>query len=220
VARGEWLRFVLLCAGFWSVVLAFRCRARRRSDRARLVAGLALGALLAHLGWALLHPGVVAADPLLLADPSRGHAVLFVPLGIVLAALPRHARARRARFLAESLRALLPGLALARIGCLAAGCCAGAVAHEAALLLAVAWLLRRVPPGLGPGLALGGLGAARLLVEPWRTPAPLEPVLPAWLLAAGWLSTGLWLVAAWASRAHRDGSAGARPAGPVLGSAP
>jgi hypothetical protein len=220
VPHGEWLRFVLLCAGFWSVVLVFRGRARRRGDGVRLLAGLTLGAFLAHLGWALLHPGVVAADPLLLVDPSRGHSVLFVPLGIVLAALPGPGPAGRAPFLSESLGALLPGLALARLGCLAAGCCTGAVVHEAALLLAVAPVLRCAPLRLRPGLALAGLGAARLLVEPWRARAALEPVVPAWLLAAAWLAAGLWLLAAWGPRARSDRSAGARPAGPVFGSAP
>jgi hypothetical protein len=216
VPCGECLRFALLCAAFWSVVLVFRRVARRPCGGARLVAGLALGALLAHLGWALLHPGVVAADPLLLVDPFRGHAVLFVPLGIVLAALPRLTPSGRGRFLSESLHALLPGLALARLGCLPVGCCTGAVVHETALLLAVAGLLRRAPLRHRSGLALVGIGAARLLVEPWRGRAALEPLVPLWLVAAAWLTAGVGLLAATRS----DSSAGARPAGPVLGSAP
>jgi hypothetical protein len=215
VARGEWLRLGLLCGAFWSVVLAFAAPVRSRGEGLRLLVGLAAGALLAHLGWALLHPGLVVAEPSVLTDLGRGHAVLFVPLGLVLAAPPGRRPAERERFLAAALSALLPGLAAARLGCLAAGCCGGrgAVASEAALLLAVGGLLRRAHPACQPGLALGGIGAARLVVEPWRAPAPLAPLVPAWLLAAGWLAAGLWLLAR-----RVPGARSPRPADPVLGS--
>jgi hypothetical protein len=217
VARGEWLRLGLLCGAFWSVVFGFAARGHGRAAGLRLLAGLAAGALLAHLGWALLHPGLVVAEPGLLADVGRGHAVLFVPFGLLLAAPRRRRPAERTRFLAAALPALLPGLAVARLGCLAAGCCGGrgAVASEALLLLAVGGLLPRLRPARRAGLALGGIGAARLLVEPWRTPAPFAPLVPVWLLAAGWLAAGLSLLV---RRAH--GARSPRPADPVLGSAP
>jgi prolipoprotein diacylglyceryltransferase len=131
-----------------------------------------------------------------------------VPLGALVAA-PRRA-AERASFLAASLGALPLALAVARLGCLAAGCCLGEPAelpwslrdaagtprhptalYEAAggagLQLALSWLA----PSARAGAALAGIGALRLAAEPLRAAPPLgAPAFdPRWL-AAFWLGFG------------------------------
>jgi hypothetical protein len=135
--------------------------------------------------------------------------VLFVPLGVLCAA-PRARRARR-DYLAAALGALPLAFAVARLGCLAAGCCPGtasalpwslpdgrgARAHPVAAYDALGsaslhLALRSVRLALRAGLALAGFGALRLALEPLRAPPPLgAPCLsPAWL-AALWLAAGL-----------------------------
>ena len=158
-------------------------------------AGLALGALLARAGWALLALPCAAAPGALL-DPGAGFSALFVPLGLLL-------RAREP----EAFAALPLALAVARLGCLAAGCCHGAAGEPLPLLeiaasLAVHAAAARLPRGQVMPAVLGGLGLARLLVEPWRAPSPLGPPrLPPAALAAAWLAAG----AALSIRSARSG---------------
>jgi prolipoprotein diacylglyceryltransferase len=198
---GALLQAVALSAAFWTALhLALREPGGRR-HAARVAGGLALGALLAHLGWAALHAAALAAAPGAWLDPTRGFCVLLVPFGPLLAA-PR-APARRA-FLDAALGALPLAFALARLGCLAAGCCTGAATalpwaipgadglarhpapvYEAGLCAALHLALRALPRGARAAAALVGLGLARLAVQPLRAPPALgEPALdPRWLAA-------------------------------------
>ena len=141
----------------------------RGTRPSRFVAGLALGAACAHAGWALLHLDEVRAHPWALLDPTTGFAVLFVPLG--LAALERSAAA---------FAALPLALAVARLGCLAAGCCHGPAGEPTPLaevtgLVALHFAVRRLPScGILPAV-LVGFGLLRLVLEPWRAQPPLGP---------------------------------------------
>jgi hypothetical protein len=112
---------------------------------------------------------------------------------------------------------------VARLGCLAAGCCAGAAtpgwaaragappAHPVALyeiagLAALHGIVTRVGTGRVMPLALVGIGALRLAVEPFRAPPLGPPLVPSWLLAACWCAAG-----AIAHAASRSSSARAAP---------
>jgi len=223
-------QLVALAAAFAAALaLARRARPEGVSD-ARLALGLAAGAACAHLGWAVLHAPAVARAPAALLDPTAGFCALFVPLGVLLAAPA--ARARRAAYLRALVPALPLALAAARLGCVAAGCCAGVAwgvpgsesagatlglarhpvaLYEAAGLVALHALLRRAPAGARAGLALVGLGGVRLAVEPFRAPPPLGAplVAPGWL-AAAWLAAG----AALATRATPGARRCPRTGGP------
>jgi hypothetical protein len=203
----------LLVAAFALALGLARARSAGAVATSRLAAGLVLGALCAHLGWALLHLPAVAALPLALLDPTRGFCALFVPLGVALAA-PRP-RVLRDAYLDASLPALPLALALARLGCLLAGCCHGVASdgplalalgpggapvhatplYECAALVALHALLARAPRRARAGLALAGLGAVRLAVEPLRAAPPLgEPLLPTAGLALGLVASGVALL--------------------------
>jgi Prolipoprotein diacylglyceryl transferase len=206
-----------LSASFW---LAFALARRAEASALRVAASLVLGAAAAHLGWAALHPGAVAQAPGALLDPTRGFCALFVPLGPLVAA-PRRG-AERVRFLAAVLGALPVALAVARLGCIAAGCCLGApvdlpwsapdragtprhpaALYDAAGCAALQVALRGLRRELRAGSALAGLGALRFATEPFRVPPPLgEPALdPRWL-AALWIGFGT----ASAARSRRLGA--------------
>jgi hypothetical protein len=147
---------VALCAAFWASVWRFD---GAHASGLRLVVGLALGALLARAG-----------------------GLLFVPAGLLLAA-PLAAR-ERTTFLSAALPTLPLAFAMAKLGCVATGCCAAAgveVFGFAALGVAV----RASPRRVGAGLALAGIGALRLATLPLRPEAILS-VLPALL----WLALG------------------------------
>jgi len=204
---GALAQALFLGAAFWLAV-ALAQRASGGAFARRIVLGLLLGAAFAHAGWAALHAGAVGSAPGALLDPTRGFCVLFVPCGL-LAAAPR-GRESRKRFLAATLGSLLLPLAVARLGCLAAGCCLGALsdlpwsiadlagtrrhpaaAYDAAGCAALHLALRRLPGELRAAAALAGLGALRLVTEPLRAPPPLgDPAVdPRWL-AALWIGLG------------------------------
>jgi hypothetical protein len=206
-ATGAWpLRTLLLWAAFWVAVAAYRGPAR---DGTRFVAGLLLGAVLAHVGWCLLHLGRVMAEPARLLDPRSGQSLLFVPLGplVLTGRGPRGARR-----VAASFRALPFALATARLGCWAAGCCAGrpmagvgwmsatgAARHPTVLyeiagwLLLGAWLARRSTRTVVLAFPVG-LGLLRLAIEPLRAPVHgLAPWPPVWTIAISWLGVGIAL---------------------------
>jgi hypothetical protein len=145
----------LLCAAFWVALWRFDAV---RASALRFVAGLALGALFARAG-----------------------GLLFAPAGLLLAA-PLVAPAR-ASFLSAALPALPLAFATAKLGCVAAGCCA--VAGGEALGFAALGLAVRASPRVGAGLALAGIGAVRLATLPLRPEAMLS-ALPAllWLALA------------------------------------
>lgn len=191
-----------LVLAFWAAVYDFERRGGGVGGEApRLAFGLGLGVLFAHLGWVLLHPSVVRADPRILLE-LRGFSSLFLPLG-VLALAPW--RGDRRRYLAAGVGCLALGLAVARLGCVLAGCCRGAPTDtlfavagrfptrwlEWAGLLALALATDRLPRRWVAPVTLIGYGALRLALEPLRAADPAAPTLfaPAWL-AAGWLLIG------------------------------
>ena len=203
-----WLQPLAWCAAFWTA-LALYSRRARPARSVHFALGLALGAALAHAGWLLLHAAVIApalrARPGLLLDPAFGACVLFVPLGPLL--LERSAAA---------FASLPLGLAVARLGCLAAGCCRGTptslpwalaglhptALYESAGLLVLHAAVSRAAPRFAAPLVLGGIGALRLACEPLRAaPALAAPLVPPAALAAAWLVFAAALT--W-QRAHAD----------------
>lgn len=202
-----------LWGAFWTAVLSFRWSERGSDAPARFLLGLVLGAGLAHLGWWLLHLPQVREHPSSVLDVSRGFTVLAVPVGLLLTAPWRGSLGDRISYLARALRSLPLALAVAKLGCLAAGCCHGVAMgslaramlpmgplHPAALyeilgFLALHAALGRVPQPHVPAAFALGFGAIRLAVEPLRAAPPLgEPVIPAAVLAAMWLVGSVPLV--------------------------
>ena len=224
------LQLLALQAAFWVALVQFRARSREPAWRFALA--LAAGAALAHAGWAVLHVAAVRERPWALADPTVGLCVLFLPLG-VLALAPR----RRSRdFLAAALGSLPLALAVARLGCLAAGCCHGPVsaapwavrpaagaaavhptpAYEIAGWLALHAAARRIPREWVTASVLVGFGALRLALTPWRVDPPLgPPLVPAEWLASGWVLLGMGLAPpARSLRGRRPPGAPGRPRRP------
>ncbi|MBW2382576.1 MAG: prolipoprotein diacylglyceryl transferase [Deltaproteobacteria bacterium] len=199
-------RTIFLCAAFWAAVVAWR----GTQGGGRFVVGLAAGAVMARVGWSLLHARSVVMHPEWLLDPLSGHSLLFVPLGPLLLAYCRRAVGRDDAFLAASWRTLPCALATARLGCVAAGCCSGVpiewaglreleLRHPVAAYEIALWLVLAVSLARGSahrvlcGFPLG-FGMVRLLVEPWRAGVVgLEPTLPAWSLGVGWIVFGVVL---------------------------
>ncbi len=191
------------CAAFWAALFLYTRRARS-AQPVRFACALALGAVLAHLGWLLLQFPVLwpalRTRPGLWLDPSIGYCVLFVPLGPLL--LERSAAA---------FASLPVALAVARVGCLAAGCCHGTpmtaawsvvgyhptVLYEIAGLLVLHGIVSRGSERFAAPLTLSGIGALRLLLNPLRAASPLGPplVAPA-TLAVLWLAAAaIWALA-------------------------
>jgi hypothetical protein len=189
---------VAWCAAFWTALALFTRRARP-ARTPRFVAALVLGAASAHGGWLLLHAPTVwpalRARPGLLVDAGFGVSVLFVPLGPLL--LERSVAA---------FASLPLALAVARLGCLAGGCCLGrptqvpwavgglhpAALYEVAGLVVVHMAISHAAPRRSAPLALGGIAAVRLIVDPFRAEAPLgAPIVPPSVIAALWLLVAL-----------------------------
>ena len=208
------VQWLALCVAFWVAVFGFLRWAPEGRDRLRFPIGLALGALLAHLGWALLYLPSVWHKPWAVTALDGGFSVLFLPLGLVATAPWRADAGRRDAYLGAALGCLPLAQAVARLGCLAAGCCLGEPTelpwgvvspgervprHPAALyefvgLLALSGCLRGVARERVAGPALAGLGAIRLVLEPWRAMPPLgSALIPPCALAASWILAGLAL---------------------------
>jgi hypothetical protein len=123
-------------------------------------------------------------------DPAEGFCVLFVPLGPLLLAP-----------WGTAFSTLPLAIAVARLGCLAAGCCGGANGeptplYEIAGLVALHTAVWKVPDRWVTPAVLAGLGLVRLAVEPWRAAPPLgEPMVSAATIAALWVALGLFLAA-------------------------
>jgi len=229
------LRLLAWSAAFWTALhLAGRAGARQGAGRGgagpgrispasrrRLAVGLVLGALAARAGFFALHADALLQRPRLLLDFGTGYSVLFVPFGLLVAAPWRRGGPALSAHLGAGLVALPLSLAVARLGCFAAGCCLGQptdlpwglrwrpaaspvhpiALYEVAGLSVLAAALERVPRTLRPGLALAGVGGLRLALGPLRTPSPLgAPLLaPAWI-AASWVVVGLAFASAAAQR--------------------
>lgn len=211
----DWARLGVLSGAFWMAALRWR-----GDSSGRLVVGLALGAVLAHLGWLGLHADRIHSADACVASPLQGFCVQFLPLGPGVVAFTIGDAARRWDYVARTARVLPLALAVARLGCVLAGCCGGDRILGVGSTASFAWPLG--PGGLGPivrhptalydglgllvlHLAVGraktdpgaagvfatGFGLVRLLVEPWRSPPPIgEPWLPVEVVAGAWVGVG------------------------------
>lgn len=209
-----WVLPLCQAVAFWVSLLGFRGDHPRR-----FFLGLGAGALLARLGWLFFHfPALSGELPFLSSQtagvgveelawwlgPGAGLSILFVPLGPLVLAPWRGGSEARLVYGAAACRALAPGFAVARLGCVLAGCCSGlplaghgGFVPPTALYELMGWTLVSVAlikasPRRVPGLFMAAFGALRLATEPWRAPPPLgEPVLdPGWL-ALAWLLAGV-----------------------------
>lgn len=175
----HWLPPIATCAAFW---LAVWLHGRRGSERRlRFMAALAAGAIAAHLGWLYLFQSApVDRAPL-------GFSVLFLPMGLLLFC----------RSPAAFASLPLP-LALARSGCLVAGCCHGAASQPLPLfeifgLGGLHLVLRAMPEAVHPGAFLVGFAALRLAEAPLRPAQDAALLAPHWV-AIGWTACGaIWL---------------------------
>ena len=203
VAR-EFVQISLLLGAFWVATLRMVRQGGREAPR--LALGLVLGALMTHVVWCLAH----APSTTLLSwlDPTRGSTLLGLPLGALLAAPWRRGPARAYDFLATSWLALTPALAIARLGCLVAGCCPGVELpvelFEALAWLIASWLLTRLPRVWVPGAFLLLFGTVRLCLAPLRVPDPhaSQAIASSEVIAASWIAVAV-LVLATAPRGNR-----------------
>jgi hypothetical protein len=200
------LQWLALSGACWTGLLAFARRGGRPGGM-RFALGLGLGAVLAHAGWAVLHWRAVAIHPGAIIDLSTGYCVLFVPLGVLLCTRSPAA-----------FRALPLAFAVARAGCLAAGCCRGpggepTPLYEMGGLLLLHAVVRRSADRWSVPAFCAGFGLVRLGVEPWRAPPPLgEPAIPPAWIAVAWVAAGIACACherpcrSWSSRGRRRGS--------------
>ena len=203
------LQLVCLSGAFWVAILVYGRHEPEGEHGLRFLAGLALAGVLAHLGWAALYADRFWAEPGALLAPA-GFCVLFVPLGALAVAPWR--REERERFLAAAFASLPLALAVARLGCLVAGCCGGlptdlpwglrlagdaiprhpTALYEIAGLLALHVVVRAQARDRRAALVLVGFGFLRLAIEPLRAPPPLgPPLVSASWIAALWVAVGL-----------------------------
>jgi hypothetical protein len=185
------MHLLALVGAFWTAVLRYRGHCPQR-----FVLGLAMAAVFAHVGWASLHWDAVRNAPLASMDLATGHCVLFAPLGVLL-----FTRSPAA------FRVLPLAFAVARAGCVAAGCCHGpggqpTPLYEMGGLVFLHALVRRSADRQVVPVFCAGFGLVRLGVEPWRAVPPLgaPAIAPAWI-AAAWVAVGIAIAAA--STDHR-----------------
>jgi hypothetical protein len=165
---GGALQLAAWCAAFQVMLAGFAAQEPGYAARLRMALGLALGALACRVGWALLHGPALASDPTLLWSPAAGFTLLGMPAGVLVAAPWRSGRAQLHRWLASAFGPLAFGLAIAKTGCLAAGCCGhplGDAAAYAALGLATRGLPRRA---IAPTLVVAVVGL-RVILQPLRS---------------------------------------------------
>lgn len=208
------VRLLLLVASFWVAVLTYAASGGRGRWAGRFIVGLGLGAVLTHLVWVLLRPGLLAAQPSVLWNPTLGTTILAVPLGLLLTAPGVRPQRARAHYLAISMGSLPLAFAMARLGCLVASCChgiptdlpwgirlagSGAPVHPTPLYeitgyVALFAIVQRLPRSYWAGAVLVGFGLIRLAVSPWRADVSLgDPIVSSSWLAALWIPVGLWL---------------------------
>jgi hypothetical protein len=178
------LQLAAWCAAFW---LALALHARSGADaraRARFALGLFAGALLARAGHSLVW-GEVGR----MLEPAAAFSVFFLPLGVL--ALAPHSAA---------LASLPLPLALARLGCLAAGCCRGAAGEPLPVFESAGWValhlgLARTGPDRVTERFAVGFGFLRLAQAPWRPPAAATALATPELVALLWVTAGALLCA-------------------------
>lgn len=201
-----------LWAAFWIAWLRFTGSPLNRSDAARFGISLVAGVIFAHLGWWALGPARGPEPLAALFNPWQGYSLLFVPIGPLLIGVglrdPTRARELRAR----ACLALTPALAVARLGCLFAGCCHGIPTsmpwgvpssasalrvhptplYEIAAFTVLCLLLSRLPLRWVTPAFLVGFGLVRCAVLPWRAESGFAGgCAPASLVAGAWIVLGL-----------------------------
>jgi hypothetical protein len=177
------LRLLLVCGAFWLALLLHDRREPRRTPR--FAASLLLGAALARLGCLWVFGGSSST-----LDPQGGFSLLFLPLG-PLALAPGGA----------AFASLPLPMALARLGCLAAGCCRGRDGEALPLIESASFgalhlalcvaQIRRVP-----ALFLIAFGGLRIAEHPWRPTPAADAVAPEVIAGLHVLVGVLWLPAA------------------------
>jgi len=193
------VQLLAVCAAFW---LALWLHGRIVPGRTgRFALALLLGAALTRAGHAL----VFEADARALLELGAGVSILFLPLGVLLLA-PTPA----------GFASLPLPLAVARLGCVAAGCCRGdngepMALAEAAALLILHFAIGRTPPRLALPVFAMTFGGVRLLEQPWRAESmQSSALLSPTAVAVAWLAAGLAL---WIVRGGSPQNRGAAPLG-------
>ena len=184
------LQLAAWSGAFWLALWLHGRAAPGRSGRFALALGL--GAALARAG-----PCLLWGEPARMLRPGESFSLLFLPLGVLLRA-PQPA----------AFASLPLALALARLGCLAAGCCRGLSGEPLPLFESIAWaalhpILARGELDAAPWRFAFAFGAVRLAQAPWRTSAELAragALATPEQVALGWLGIGALL---WAARARR-----------------
>lgn len=205
------LQLLALFAAFWVAVIGYAGRQPDPRWDKRFLAGLVLGAALGHWGWLGLHLPAALEDPWGAVFSVTGLTLIPVPLGLLLTAPWGAGYEARTAYWAAALGSLPLAFAVARLGCLAAGCCHGTPTevawgltpsgasgpvHPTPIYEIAGWIalwlaMRGVPDAWVPSTVLAGFGTIRLIVEPWRAPSPLgDPVTSPELLAAIWIAVG------------------------------
>ena len=174
------LQIAAWCAAFWLALWLHAQQTRDPRERMRFAWALGVGALLARAGHALFW-----GEPHNVAEPSAAFSVLFFPLGVLW--LTPHAAA---------FASLPLALAVARLGCIAAGCCRGAAGEPLPLFEVSAWVavhlaLARSDPERIPERFAFAFGGLRLAEAPWRP--PVGAVATPELVALAWIAVGAWL---------------------------
>jgi hypothetical protein len=161
-----WIATAMRFGGFWAAILEYRAIREEAPDDWRFVLGLLLGAVLAHLGWAVLSPAPSPRSLERVLDWQTGFASVFVLLGPVLTAPGRRHGDRRRRYLSGALLSLPLALATARLGCIAEGCCNGVLLPaplapllDVGLLSTLRWAALRVDSPARPHALVIGLVA-------------------------------------------------------------
>jgi len=177
------LQLAAWCAAFWLAVWLHARREPGPRARMRFALALGLGALLARIGHSVLFGGAGR-----MLDPREGFSVLFLPIG-VLAFEPSPA----------AFSALPLALAMARLGCLVAGCCRGVGGEplplvEASVLALLPPILSRGAPEDHAGRFAFAFGGLRLFESPWRAPVPGGAVATPELVAFAWIGVGALLL--------------------------
>lgn len=175
------LQIAAWCAAFWLALWLHARRTREPRERMRFAGALGMGALLARAGHAVLW-----GEPGRIAEPSAAFSVLFLPLGVLW--LAPHVAA---------FASLPLALAMARLGCVVAGCCRGAAGEPLPLFEATAWVavhlaLARGDPERIPERFAFAFGGLRLAEAPWRPPVGADVATPE-LVALAWIAVGAWL---------------------------
>ncbi len=179
---------LLLQALCWSAAYALACGLAYRESpgwSVRFAAGLLVGALFARLTTLVLVGRPF--DPILWT-PWGGGTLLAVPAGLLASAFIDASRSP-VRYFDFALRHACIGLAVARLGCFVAGCCAKAEFAGTQLVEAAAFLAAGRSRVGAVGLIVGG--GFRIFALPWKH--ELHPEF-AWGAALLWCWVGFLML--------------------------